>query len=94
MTRTTKPDLRTAGDARVVLCTVEGGGIEHDYRPVTDPDADGPGRARTYLRCVWCHGVACGNADQPDPCIEPYHHSPLPHRTATGVTWPIGGVRP
>lgn len=48
---------------------------------------------RTYLRCVWCHGVTCGNADETDPCIEPYHHR-VPHRTRLGTTWPIGGDRP
>lgn len=68
--------------------------VEHDYREVTDPEAHGPGRPRTYLRCVWCHGVACGSAGEPDPCIEVWHHEPKDHRTAAGITWPIGGTRP
>lgn len=68
--------------------------VEHDFREVTDHEAHGPGRPRTYLRCVWCHAVACGNAGEPDPCIEPWHHEPKDHRTAAGVTWPIGGNRP
>lgn len=45
------------------------------------------------LRCVWCHAVTCGNADQDDPCIEPYHHR-VPHRSRMGLVWPIGGDRP
>lgn len=68
--------------------------LDHDYRDITDPNADGPGRSRTYLRCVFCHAVACGSAGDPDPCIEPWHHEPRPHRTRAGVTWPIGGTRP
>lgn len=48
---------------------------------------------RTYWRCVWCHGVSCGDFGEHDPCIEPYHHR-VPHRTRTGLTWPIGGNRP
>lgn len=68
--------------------------VEHDYREVTDPNAFGPGRPRTYLRCVWCHAVACGHVGEPDPCIEPWHHEPKPHRTKAGVTWPIGSTRP
>ncbi len=83
--------LNAARDPEVLLCNVPG--TEHDYRPITDPNGWGPGRARTYLRCVWCHAVACGNHDDPDPCIEVWHHEPKPHRTAGGVTWPIGGDR-
>lgn len=82
--------LNASRDAEVVEACTTGGLVEHDYRPITDPAAYGPGRPRTYLRCVWCHAVACGNADQADPCIEPWHHR-VPHRTRAGVTWPIGG---
>lgn len=89
-----EPVLRTADDPAVDLCTIEGGDLEHDYRPFTDPNAHGPGKPHTYLRCVWCHAVSCGYAGDHDPCIEPYHHSPKPHRTRAGVTWPIGGTRP
>lgn len=87
------PELLNASrDAETVAACVEGG-VDHDYRPITDPNAHGPGRPRTYLRCVWCHAVACGNHLDPDPCIEPWHHGPKPHRTKAGVTWPIGGTR-
>lgn len=85
--------LNAARDPDIVQACVEGG-IEHDYRPVTDPEAYGPGRPRTYLRCVWCHAVACGDYGEGDPCIEPWHHEPRPHRTRGGATWPIGGDRP
>ena len=100
---TERPELLNAArDAEAVSrCTTAGdpnlGGIqvvEHDYREITDPNAFGPGRPRTYLRCVWCHAVACGNASDPDPCIEPWHHGAKDHRTAGGVTWPIGSTRP
>ncbi len=100
---TEHPELLNASrDADVVnRCTQAAdsslGGIqlvEHDYREVTDPNAFGPGRPRTYLRCVWCHAVACGSASQEDPCIEVWHHGPKDHRTAGGITWPIGGNRP
>lgn len=90
---TEHPELLNASrDADVVAACTEDL-VEHDYREVTDPNAFGPGRPRTYLRCVWCHAVACGNAGDPDPCIEPWHHEPKPHRTKTGVTWPIGCTR-
>ena len=99
MTRAEEPELLNAARDRDVVnaCTdtgTPGAYAEHDYRPITDPNADGPGLARTYLRCVWCHAVACGHPGQEDPCIEPWHHEPLHHRTAAGVTWPIGGTRP
>lgn len=63
--------------------------------PIGDAVIAGPGvaSAKAYLRCVWCHGVTCGDADETDPCIEPYHHR-VPHRTRLGITWPIGGNRP
>lgn len=84
------PVLRNAArDADIVnACTL--GGVEHDYRRYTDTTQYG---GPTYLRCVWCQAVACGNVGDPDPCIEPWHHEPKPHRTAAGVTWPIGGSR-
>jgi len=83
-------DLITMDDANAELCTV--GGVEHDYRPHHTPPTYPGGKAHTYLRCVWCHVVSCGDYDEPDPCIEPYHHR-VPHRTRSGVTWPIGGNR-
>lgn len=88
MTETTLPELATADHPSVRACTV--GGVAHDYRPYAGTQFNKPW---TYLRCVWCHAVTCGNADQIDPCIEPYHHR-VPHRTRLGVTWPIGGNRP
>lgn len=67
------------------------------YRPHVGPRPGSSGRGairdHTYLRCVWCHAVTCGNADQDDPCIEPYHHR-VPHRSRMGLVWPIGGDRP
>ncbi|MFE7799029.1 hypothetical protein [Nocardia sp. NPDC057440] len=85
-------DLRNAErDVEVIMCTAEG--AEHDYRPWINPEAFGPGRSRTYLRCVWCKAVACGNFDQDDPCIEVWHHEPKPHHARSGATWPIGGDR-
>lgn len=78
-------------DPEILLCNVPG--TEHDYRPLAVKDGWYPGKDRTYLRCVWCLAVACGNHDEPDPCIEVWHHEPKPHRTAAGITWPIGGDR-
>lgn len=86
-----RPELLNASrDAAVVAACTEGG-VDHDYRPITDWAAYG---TPTYLHCVWCHAVACGSHADPDPCIEPWHHEPRPHRTKAGVTWPIGGTRP
>lgn len=81
-------DLKNAArDAEILLCNVPG--TEHDYRPFVSSAYGNP----TYLRCVWCHAVACGNYASPDSCIEVWHHEPKPHRTASGATWPIGGSR-
>jgi uncharacterized protein DUF4031 len=66
--------------------------VEHDYRPFDALLNGTQGPVTTVLRCVWCHAVACGNYGDPDPCIEPWHHEPLPHRTKAGRTWPIGGT--
>jgi hypothetical protein len=89
---TDQPELLNAArDADVVNACTQGG-VEHDYRPF-DALLDGKhGPVTTVLRCVWCHAVACGNHRQPDPCIEPWHHEPRPHRTRAGRTWPIGGT--
>ena len=87
-------ELRTAGEFRmddaaaVAICTE--GGVQHDFRPY---EGEFYGRPHTYLRCVWCHAVTCGDYDQEDPCMEPYHHGTA-HRARSGVTWPIGGNRP
>lgn len=81
-------DLITYDDPDASLCTIDGS--EHDYRPYTYAWC---GTTRTSLRCVWCHVVACGNYGHSDPCIEPYHHR-VPHRTRSGVTWPVGERRP
>jgi len=81
----------TNDDPNVALCTLAGDATaEHDYRPFTYERWGGP---HTSLRCVWCHTVACGDVDETDPCIEPYHHGGG-HRTRSGVTWPLGGNRP
>lgn len=81
-------EVITNDDPNAALCTV--GGVEHDYRPHAYPWM---GTVHTSLRCVWCHVVACGDFGEVDGCIEPYHHA-VPHRTASGVTWPLGGDRP
>lgn len=80
--------LRNASrDADIVhACTM--GGVEHDYRP-EQHDVAG-----AVMVCVWCRAVMCGTIDTPGACIEPWHHEPVPHRDAAGVTWPIGGDRP
>lgn len=83
-----KPDLVTADDLSTELCTL--GGAEHDYRPYKYLFYN---RDRTSMRCVHCHVVRCGDYGEDEPCIEPYHH-PVPHRTADGTTWPLGGDRP
>ena len=87
-----KKDLITADDVNADLCcSVDG--MEHDYRPFIKAPSYPGGEVHTYNRCVWCHAVSCGNYDDPDPCIEPYHHR-TSHRTALGVMWPLGGNRP
>src|SRR5690349_20675580 len=89
---TDRPELLNAArDPEILLC---GDGVtDHDYRPIADPNGWYPGQPRTYLRCVWCHAVACGNHDDQDPCIEVWHHEPKPHRSRSGERWPIGGTR-
>lgn len=91
MSRASEPELLNASrdGAKVNACTE--GLVEHDYRPITDREAFGPGRPCTYLRCVWCHAVSCGGFGEADPCVEVWHHEPKSHRTAGGTTWPIGG---
>jgi hypothetical protein len=83
------PEVCTADAPHVEACAPQGAaGADHDYRVyVTNPPH---GRSHTYLRCVWCHVVSCGNATETDPCIEPYHHR-VPHRTGLGRVTPIGG---
>lgn len=83
-------ELATNDDVTVELCTV--GGVGHDYRAFTAEPAYPGAERRTYWRCVWCHGVTCGDYGEPDPCWLPYHHT-VPHRSRVGVSWPIGGNR-
>ncbi|WP_052060053.1 hypothetical protein [Rhodococcoides fascians] len=85
-------ELITGLDVNAELCTAAG--VDHDYRPHEVQHPANPNLDRTYWRCVWCHAVSCGDYGETDPCIEHYHHHPKPHRTAAGVTWPIGGDRP
>ena len=80
-------ELETYDDADVQLCTV--GGVSHDWRPHT-VDYSHFGSGRTYWRCVWCHGVTCGDYGEHDPCWLPYHHRSS-HRSRAGVVWPLGG---
>lgn len=80
----------TWDDPEVRVCTI--GGVDHDwrlhvYQPYISSDVH-----RSW-RCVWCHALACGDYDETDPCMEPYHH-PTPHLSASGVIWAKGGTRP
>lgn len=81
-------ELATATDPNVDLCTI--GGVDHDWRPHEYLQFNRP---HTSWRCVWCHAVACGDYEELDPCMEPYHHSGG-HVSKHGVRWPIGGGRP
>jgi hypothetical protein len=83
---------RVLPDAEVDAC-VAAPGAEHDFRRFEYLAYPRAPEKDVTLRCVWCHGVACGWAEDPDPCIEVYHHDG-DHRTRTGATWPKGGDRP
>jgi hypothetical protein len=83
-------DLRT-DSVETWLCVVEPGAA-HDFRPYTRDPAPMYGPLTSW-RCVWCHGVACGDYDDPDPCWRVYHHV-NGHRSRSGVEWPLGDVRP
>ena len=82
--------LVTGDDLDTELRTVVPG-AGHDFRARTYDR--GGGSMRTSWVCIWCNGVACGDYDDPDPCWHVYHHR-TPHRSRSGVTWPIGGDRP
>lgn len=82
------PEVATTDDPNVENCTIDG--VDHDYRPHKGTQN---GVEWTWWRCVWCHGVSCGNYTDPDPCWEPYHHHGE-HRSRSGVVWPKGGDRP
>ena len=87
----TQREAVTSDSVDTFLCTVEG--VDHDFRPFTaGPSYPGAG-PHTYWRCVWCHGVTCGDYGEDDPCWRVYHHS-TSHRTRSGVEWPIGGNPP
>lgn len=66
------------------------GGVAHDFRAYEYVQFNRPW---TSWRCVWCHGVTCGNYGHRDPCWRIYHHEDG-HRSRSGVEWPIGGTRP
>lgn len=83
-------DRLTADHAETHLCTLEG--VDHDFRAHVYWTGGGRWR-RTSWRCVWCHGLACGDYGTHDPCWLVYHHE-TPHRSRAGVTWPLGGTRP
>src|SRR4051812_22065827 len=91
------PEVATADHEGVAECVYVGPDLpplEHDYRPyVRTKMAGGKQVSHTFLRCVFCHAVTCGNCTQTDPCIEPYHHRG-DHRTQLGVTWAKGTTRP
>jgi len=78
-------DLLTSDDPRVLAC-VQHGWRAYRYQSAWNTD-------RVSWRCVWCHGVACGDWRETDPCMEPYHHEG-DHRALSGVSWPLGGNRP
>ncbi len=80
-------DRTTADDVDTELCTVAG--VAHDYRP---HEYRLYNRPHTSWRCVWCHVLTCGDYDEADPCMQPYHHR-TPHRSRLGIIWPIGGNR-
>lgn len=92
-----QPEIVYADEPGVWACTFTGTDApkaEHDYRPYVYT----PTNARhlhpvTVLRCVWCHVVACGSAEQNDPCIEPAKHKGH-HRTRLGMHWPQNKPRP
>lgn len=89
--------LRNLARDRAVVELCEGGSLrlDHDYRLEVEPPPEGSDlEPRAYMVCVWCRAVRCGQADQLNACIEPWHHEPRPHRDATGTRWPIGGTRP
>lgn len=87
----TMRELITGDDLDAELCAVEG--VDHDYRPHHIAHPANPRLDRTYMRCVWCHAVSCGDYAETDGCIEHYHHEPKPHRAKSGAVWPIGGDR-
>jgi hypothetical protein len=82
------PDVTTADNLDVDLCTVSG--VEHDWRPHEYTRYNHP---QVSWRCVWCHAVSCGDYSETDPCMEPYHHVGE-HKSRSGVSWPLGGDRP
>ena len=82
--------LRTGDHIETHLCIIDGG--DHDFRPYEYTSGGGRWQHTSY-RCVWCHGVACGNYGDADPCWLVYHHF-SPHRSRSGVVWPLGGDRP
>lgn len=92
-----RPEICTADNPDVEMCVFVGEGlppVEHDYRPYVRVKMRGGNNiSHTFLRCVHCHVVTCGDANETDPCIEPYHHKG-DHRTRLGVRWPKGSGRP
>ena len=90
MTAYEVPDRATALDLNVELCGLTG----HDWRIYEYPIHVGSKVLRRSWRCVWCHALACDTpGDEPDPCMEPYHHAGG-HISLAGVVWPLGGDRP
>lgn len=83
----TRPEVTTATNPDVGLCTLEG--VDHDWRPHHYLQFNRP---HTSWRCVWCHAVACGNFGEWDPCMKPYHHAGE-HQSKRGERWPFGGDR-
>ena len=93
---TTNTELCTAVDPHTELCTFVGHDaprLDHDYRIFMRVVKKPHLHTVSYLRCVFCHVIACGSANDTDPCIEARHHE-KPHRTRMGTIWARGDVRP
>lgn len=76
--------IKTALDPDTEACVI--GGVGHDFRENHHVSYGVP---RISWVCVWCHGIACGNYKEEDPCMEIYHHT-TPHKARSGKVWHIG----
>jgi hypothetical protein len=78
-----------AFDADVLLCTIAG--IDHNWRPEDrTPAGVKPGNPYYVCSvCIWCHAARCGHLSDPDPCLEPRHHT-YPHHYRSGATREVG----
>jgi hypothetical protein len=79
-------ELADATDLDVQNCTM--GGVDHDFRPHLAST-----NHHLYWRCVWCHGITCGDHDEPDPCWLINKHEGC-HSSRLGIRWPQGRLHP